>query len=291
MNRAFSKYCLFVIAIAGLFVVLVKASGANTTAGGVDASSVCMSESEPPAAAVTSFVPPANSQKLLTKIPFSQGQIVAESFHNKFSDCDAHNTCEGGHLKEYKCTTDPSRNTVILKLPPSTIFYDAKMGIDADGSKLSAEHPGETDQPATSLRYPLPGKPSLDADKIPYIVIPGGGFGCAVGVQLGDIAAVVYGGHLAYAVVGDMGPKCKLGEGSIELHERLVGPGAGCSKRDTAGNCVRSNIVGINKDVLYFIFAGSGAKIIDGLTPDNINERIMRIGQQLFDQLQSDQSH
>lgn len=103
-------------------------------------------------------------------------------------------------------------------------------------------------------------------------------------IKLGDIAAVVYRDRLAFAIVGDHGPKCKIGEGSIHLHETIGQKG--CKKRDQNGMCKAAANDSIERDVLYFIFPGSKSKIINGgLTPENINSRLTTEGQKLWDPL------
>jgi hypothetical protein len=151
------------------------------------------------------------------------------------------------------------------------------MGLDADGSPYSRNTPGQTDQPQTSYRYELLGSPSVDADKVPFIVIPLGGFAEELGVGVGDVAAVVYEGKVSYALVADQGPKCKIGEGSIQLHEELGHQV--CRARNAAGECTRLHNVGIGSGVLYFVFPGSR---ITGLTPDNAVRRIREEGERLF---------
>jgi hypothetical protein len=88
-----------------------------------------------------------------------------------------------------------------------------------------------------------------------------------------------------YAIVGDHGPKCKAGEGSIQLHEMLGHKG--CKKRDANGVCTVAGAASIERDVLYFIFPGSRGKSIDGLTPDNINGRLTAEGAKLMESLKS----
>jgi hypothetical protein len=237
------------------------------------------------ATAQSTYTPPKASAAVVSSIAFQSSEPVDAKFHNRFTECDHHDVCDGNVLTKHKCSTDPSRNTVFLKLAGGVVFYDAKMGIDADGSKLSKDHPGETDQPDTAFRYPLPGSPSLNADKVPYIVIPGGNFEKPLGIETGDIGAVVYQDHLVYAIVGDSGPKCKIGEGSIELLEKLGH--RGCAKRDSQDVCITPASSGIEKDVLYFIFPGSKATIFHGLTPDNINERIITEGEKLMGALKN----
>jgi hypothetical protein len=60
----------------------------------------------------------------------------------------------------------------------------------------------------------------LDAEVVPFVVLPKGGFGR---VQIGDIAIVRFKDRVVYAVVGDAGPATKLGEGSIALNAKLLG--------------------------------------------------------------------
>jgi len=60
----------------------------------------------------------------------------------------------------------------------------------------------------------------LDAERVPFIVLPKGGFGQ---VQIGDVAIVSRNDKVVYAVVGDAGPATKLGEASVALNAMLLG--------------------------------------------------------------------
>jgi hypothetical protein len=60
----------------------------------------------------------------------------------------------------------------------------------------------------------------LDAEIVPFIVLPKGGFGK---VQVGDVAIVRFKDNVVYAVVGDGGPATKLGEASIATNAMLLG--------------------------------------------------------------------
>lgn len=236
------------------------------------------------AASQSTYSVPSVSAPLVAPIRFDSAQNLNDRFHARFEQCDKHDLCDGNPAA-YNCSTDPNRNTVFLALSDGTVFFDAKMGIDADGSELSKSNPGATDQSETSFRYPLPNSPSLDADKVPYVVVPGVDFEKPLGIEAGDIAAVIYKDHLVYAIVGDHGPKCKLGEGSIQLHEELGQEG--CKKRDSHGVCIVAGIRSIERDVLYFIFPRSKGKIIDRLTPENILERLNSEGQELMGALKA----
>ena len=229
------------------------------------------------------YLPPAASAAALAGIDFD-GKAIGGKFRARFSECDTRNTCDGKSLK-YNRGADPNRNSTLLQLTNGAIFYDGKMGLDADGSALSRKTPGPTDQAATSLRYPLAGKPSLDADRVPYVVIPLGGFDKALGVRLGDVAAVVHGGKRVFAVIADRGPSCKIGEGSMQLHELLGHPV--CASRADNGDCLKLRNAGIGGDVLYFLFPGTRKDIYPGLTPENINARIEAVGARAWAALQA----
>jgi hypothetical protein len=232
--------------------------------------------------AVAQYSPPAASAAVVRGVAFGAGAKVGDSFRARFSECDSRDTCDGKPLR-FGCSKDMNRNSVLLNLGGSAIFFDGKMGLDADGSPLSKKTPGLTDQPETSFRYPSPGRPSVDSDKVPFVVIPGGGFAKALGIALGDIAAVVHGGQVVFALVADQGPVCKLGEGSIELHERLGHKV--CLARNAANECTKLRNAGLERDVLYFLFPGSGARIRQGLSPANVNERLTAEGAKLFEAL------
>ncbi len=225
---------------------------------------------------------PASDLKVLRVIDFSGTESVAPEMTQLYAACDR-STQRGG------CASDPARNTVLLKFPDSLasdgtplargpVFFDAKMAIDADGSTLSklAERPN---QPETALRYPTTGT-SLDSEFVPYIVMPLGNFRQATGVALGDLAAVVKDGQVHFAIVGDLGPRTHLGEGSMALHA-LFGH-LRCDAHDAGGHCMRFADVSLDPPVLYFVFPDSRQLLIEGLGPENINARIDALGAQLW---------
>jgi hypothetical protein len=116
------------------------------------------------------------------------------------------------------------------------------MDIDADGAGAAWKQ-DKTGQSSTSLRYS--NGDSLDPSQIPFIVIPSGFGDRFPGVKLGDYAAVSYNGKTTFAIVGDYGPRGKLGEGSIALAQSLGIPSD-------------PNKGGTSTGVTYIIFAGSG---------------------------------
>jgi hypothetical protein len=58
-------------------------------------------------------------------------------------------------------------------------------------------------------------------------------------------------------------------------------------QRDHAGICTRAANHSIERGVLYFIFSGSRARIVPGLTPGNINERLKNLGPELMKTLEA----
>src|SRR6185437_6711449 len=104
------------------------------------------------------------------------------------------------------------------------------------------------------------------ASKIQYVAIPPETDGW--GVKLGDFAVVMNSrsGRVAFAIVADIGPPAKLGEGSIALADAI---GIASSPRDG----------GLTGGVVYAIFPGSGRE-----TPRSAAD-IDREGQRLFDAL------
>lgn len=237
-------------------------------------------------AAHANYVPPGESNMALKDVNF-QGQEVGSKFRNRFRECDMQNTCDTVKLR-YGCSADPNNNKALLRLRDGVIFFDSKMGLDTDGAPLL--YPDATHQPETSLQYMIPGNVSFNSDRVPFIVLPLGGFTEGLGVGLGDIAAIVYKDKRVYGIVADQGPKCKIGEGSIQLHEKLGH--RVCISRDAKGDCTKVKDVGIAGNVLYFVFPGSRNLIfapVDGkpLEPSNVNERIKIIGEKLWSRFTS----
>jgi hypothetical protein len=76
-------------------------------------------------------------------------------------------------------------------------------------------------QPGLDRRTP---QAQLDSNTVPFIVIPSTWQKASTpGVKLGDFGVVVRRstGAMSPAIVGDRGPRKKLGEGSVALHRAL----------------------------------------------------------------------
>lgn len=90
----------------------------------------------------------------------------------------------------------------------------------------------------------------VDATKIPYLALPKS-VAAAGSIRLGDVAAVVNqaNGKVVYAIFADMGPKDKIGEGSIYLANQL-------RNEPTANPGVKGG--SFAKQIVYVVFPGSG---------------------------------
>lgn len=169
----------------------------------------------------------------------------------------------------YRLQSDGPLDVAIHLLPSQEIsagrraqplLFAGKFAIDADGAG-EAWKSDPWGQPETSLQWG--GGRSLDPTQTPYFVLPIGFDGAYPGVQLGDLAAVIYRGKVAFAIFGDRGPRTKIGEGSIALAEEL-----GINSSPTRG--------GVSDGVLWIVFPGSGTRRALG------NEVIQRRGRELF---------
>ncbi len=152
----------------------------------------------------------------------------------------------------------------ILRLPGGQVYFEGPLELDTDGSSYYDQDP--TGQNDTSL-HDAHDRP-LDSNRVPYFVLPCKGFCDKFGIHLGDVAAVIYGNHIEFAVYGDCGPSNKLGEGSIALHRALG--------HETVHNGKLRN-EGIDSGVITIVFPRSG-KPDDPQTP----EKIRRIARNLF---------
>jgi hypothetical protein len=159
--------------------------------------------------------------------------------------------------------------SVLLKLPGNQLYFESNLDLDTDGKEAPGIVFEPTHQSKTSLRYP--NGDSLDPNKVPFIVLPGIHSGVdptkmtlgGMTFALGDIAVVLSGSKIEFAVFGDFGPTGKIGEGSIALHRSLG--------HETVLPSGRIQDVDIERHVVTIVFPGSG----DGMphTPDVIREK------------------
>ena len=108
-------------------------------------------------------------------------------------------------------------------------------------------------------------KKYIDATKIPYIALPSD-FARRYDVNLGDLALVMNqaNGRSAYAIFADVGPKGRIGEGSIALAKRLGIPAN--PRHDSAED-----------GVTYLIFPGSALGSDRRITARSIKSAAARL--------------
>jgi hypothetical protein len=218
------------------------------------------------------------------------GVDVDEAYRAQFDLCDAQNQFRGESFERgFGCRGDPNRAQALLRLPGGAIAYVSKLAVDLDGSPFACgpDHQ-RSDQCPTSLMLNdrAGAEVPLDADRVPYVVIPAAGpgpyrgeFSRLTGVRVGDLGVVVRDGVVVPVIVGDTGPYNKLGEGSLALH-RALGREL-CTDRDPGGVCrhVVDDMTSIDDGVTTILFPGSRP---DGLTPDNVEAVVKAQGLKLW---------
>lgn len=137
-------------------------------------------------------------------------------------------------------------STVYLQ-PDGSVTWRGKASIDGDGAGPS--HGDPDFQADTTLHWN--GDP-LNSDTDRYIVAPPAVIHGVKGVVLGCQAIVTYHGNQCTAVVGDVGPRDKIGEISIACARALNIPSS-------------PNTGGVDSGVNYIIFPDTAAQV-DGKT-------------------------
>jgi Fungal chitosanase of glycosyl hydrolase group 75 len=174
------------------------------------------------------YAPSAANRPLLGSLldDFGNATLIPQSFH---------------HQPRFLGTLPRSDGAALLA-------FDSALELDTDGFPGGV---GDPDQQAeTSLRYA--NRASLDANRVPFFVLPlPSNWPTKFGIALGDYAAVLFRGKLAFAVFGDQGPSNKLGEGSLQLLREL-----GEERLKPNGHIINA---GTEPGVLTIVFPGSGA--------------------------------
>lgn len=217
------------------------------------------------------------------------GTPVSEDYRHQFDLCDREGTFRGYTSRYTRCAGDPNLVTALRRLPGGVIGYVSKLAVDLDGSAFACgPNHGRMDQCPTTLmlRDPAGREVPVDADHVPYVVIPEAGpdntageFTRLTGVGIGDFGVVMSGGRVVPVIVADTGPFSKLGEGSLALH-RALGHEQ-CATRTQDGSCNRVDDEGesIASGVTTILFPGSAR---DDLTPGTIAAIARREGQRLW---------
>lgn len=148
----------------------------------------------------------------------------------------------------------------------AVIVRSRSMALDTDGASKEIRACDKTSQSETSLTDPK-GRPT-DANVIPYFVLPGCGDAAdkikckanpphrQLGLRKGDLAAVISGDKIAFAIAADLGPEKHFGEGSVELHRRLGHETVG--KNPANPKCAKDE--SLNSEVVLVVFPGSNAR-------------------------------
>lgn len=134
-----------------------------------------------------------------------------------------------------------------------SVFWEADMDVDCDGQRT--EVCNENTDPAYQDRTAFTQSDGqyLNAAELPYIVVPGASeiFDFQEhGITGGTVAAVIHGGQVTYAVVGDIGPNEIIGEASYANAEAL-----GVDPKPATG--------GADSGVTYILFPGATADPIE----------------------------
>jgi hypothetical protein len=175
------------------------------------------------------------------------GAPTADQLLAKTKNC--HQVSHG----KYKTDEDAGSATVAICGATGAYFWKADMDVDCDGQR-TAQCNENTDccfQNDTSF-HQSDGRP-LNAAQLPYVVIPLPSSRwnySSAGLQGGDVVAVVYNGHVEYAVFGDEGPSGIIGEASYATAKAL-----GIDPDPSNG--------GVDSGVTYIVFKNSRVSPIE----------------------------
>jgi hypothetical protein len=232
---------------------------------------------------------PARTAVLALAPELAAGVDVDEDYRAQFDLCDTQNEFRGQSFERGGCRGDPNRAEALLRLPGGVIAFVSKLAVDLDGSPFACgpDHQRSDQCPTSLMLADANGvETPLDADRVPYVVIPAAGpdpyrgeFSRLTGVEVGDFGVVIKDGTVAPVIVGDTGPYNKLGEGSLALH-RALGREL-CTDRDSGGVCrhVVDNMTSIDDGVTTILFPGSRR---DDLTPENVEAVVKSEGLKLW---------
>lgn len=161
-------------------------------------------------------------------------------------------TCDQISTGEY-ATDDGESPTVPVCQAGGAVFYTADLDIDCDG-KRTARCNEDTDccfLPDTAFHTSA--DEPLDAAALPYVVLPSPSATWDYrdwGIDGGAVVAVIHGGRVEYAVVGDTGPDEIIGEASYATAADL-----GVDPDPSTG--------GTDGPVTYLVFPNSSVRPIE----------------------------
>ncbi|MER6561263.1 glycoside hydrolase family 75 protein [Streptomyces sp. NPDC001027] len=146
-----------------------------------------------------------------------EGSVRAADLLSRVRDCTPvsrgrYRTDEGAPATIPVCGTEEA------------VFWTADMDIDCDGRPGPRCNSGTDPLFSAATAFQQSDGRHLSAESLPYIVVPGPSDVWDHrdhGVRGGSVAAVVYRDRVAYAVVGDTGPRGIIGEASYATAEAL----------------------------------------------------------------------
>ena len=169
-----------------------------------------------------------SAAQLLSVLP--HGQLIRET-HNQF-----------------RASVDQPKNISLFSLTHAT-FWTADMDIDSDGR----ETPVCNKQRDPDFQNELSCDTDIAADATPYFVIPIGKPANSKkrGIEIGQIAAIIYSNQVVYAVfLDECGVKGVIGEASVAT-AKLLGVDTDPKTGGTGG------------PVTYLVFTGASGRITD----------------------------
>ncbi|NEY31026.1 hypothetical protein GTU99_02190 [Streptomyces sp. PRKS01-65] len=196
--------------------------------------------------------------------PEREGSVRAAELLARVRKCDP--VSRGRYRSD---ATKPA--TILVCGTRDAVFWKADMDIDCDGRPgTRCNHRTDRSFTAATAFPGSDGRP-LDAERLPYIVVPGPGplwDHRAHGVRGGSVAAVVHGDRVRYAVVGDTGPRDIIGEASYAAARAL-----GIDPDPHTG--------GTPSGVTYIVFKGSRVRPLEdraaaALTGERLARRFAR---------------
>ncbi len=162
--------------------------------------------------------PPAKVSEAGAPVDAGPPPITAEALLAKLTGC-ATKVSTAPYAKDSGGTANIDVCSV-----DGAIYFHADLDVDCDGK--TTDECNKTADPsyqASTAGSDSTGKP-LDAAALPFVVVPGVSSRWsykASGIAMGTVALVVYGGKVAYGVVGDVGPTSIIGEASYAMAETL----------------------------------------------------------------------
>lgn len=146
-----------------------------------------------------------------------EGSVSAADLLAKVSSCS--------QISNGKYRTDEETSaTVPVCGANGAVFWKADMDIDCDGQVTTACNEDTDPWFQDDTAFHTSGDKPLSAEKLPYVVVPSSSSiwnYSSAGIKGGGVVAVIHGGKVEYAVVGDTGPDKIIGEASYATAKAL----------------------------------------------------------------------